>query len=339
MQSEPSIALVLLNYNGKTYLQQNLPFLKKTLYTNKKIYVIDNASDDDSVTYLANTHPDVTLITNHSNLGYAGGYNAGLAKIEAEYYVLLNSDVEVTENFIAPIIFLMEGDRNIGICQPRILSLSNRTYFEYAGAAGGWMDIFGYTFARGRVFDHCEKDEGQYSNNEQIFWSSGACMIIRSSLFKQLKGFYDYFFMYCEEVDFCWRAITEGHSIICCGNSVIYHRETSRLLHQSSKRLYYLFRNSLVMLHLNLPTSVLLWVIPSRLILNAIAILYFTIKGHLGIAFATTRAQFAYLKWILLQKKTSRPGKKNHFMRYRRCIRDLSFMTILYVVKKNLAIS
>ena len=305
MPPEPSIALVLLNYNGKAYLQRNLPFLKNVHYSNKKIYVIDNHSNDESVPFLKSTHPDITLIKNSANLGYAGGYNSGLVHIDADYYVLLNTDVEVTENFVHPLIRLMESDINIGICQPKILSLADRSFFEYAGAAGGWIDIFGYTFARGRVFDHCEKDDGQYPGSTRIFWTSGACMVIRSSLFRKMNGFYEPFFMYCEEVDLCWRAIVEGKTIVSCGESAVYHRETSLLLHQSPKRLYYLFRNNLIMLHRNLPSTAALWVIPIRLFLNAAAIFYFLLKGHFRIAFFTITAQFAYLKWSLSKKTSS----------------------------------
>ena len=246
MQTEPGIALVLLNYNGKQYLQANLPFIKNLNYRNKKIYVVDNNSEDDSVNFIQSNYPDITLIRNNANLGYAAGYNRGLFSIERDYFVLLNTDVEVTEDFIDPIIQLMEADKSIAVCQPKILSLSQKSRFEYAGAAGGWIDMFGFTFARGRVFDEYEADGGQFDDSCKIFWASGACMVIRSRVFKQLRGFYEHFFMYFEEVDFCWRLQCAGYKIVFCPQSVVYHRDTDKLLLQSSQRLYYLFRISVM---------------------------------------------------------------------------------------------
>ena len=324
MQPEPSIALVLLNYNGKNYLQQNLPFLKKVSYKNKRIYVIDNASTDDSLQYLNQNYPEITIIRNSSNFGYAEGYNYGLAEIEAEYYVLLNTDVEVTENFLEPMLSVMQADKNVGICQPKILSIANRNLFEYAGAAGGWIDMFGYTFARGRVFDVCETDQLQYQDNSAIFWSSGACMMIQSSLFKNLNGFYGYFFMYYEEVDLCWRTILDNFKIVYCADSVVYHRETSLLVHQSPKRLHYLFRNNLIMLHRNLPPAEAFWIIPVRILLNVVSVLYFIVKGHFRLALSTTTAQFGYFKWWLFKSRNHRPGQKRSLRKmspvYKGCI-------------------
>lgn len=310
MLAQPSIALVLLNHNGKEYLERNLPFIKNTVYKNKTIYVIDNNSGDDSVNYLQANHPDVVLIRNPQNLGYAAGYNAGLSKIEAEYFILLNTDVEVTENFIAPVIDLLESDKNIGVCQPKILSLSQKTYFEYAGGAGGWIDILGYTFARGRIFDEYEQDLGQFNDNRQIFWASGACMIIRASIFKKLHGFYEHFFMYYEEVDFCWRVHAAGHTVVFCGQAIIYHKETDSLLHQSPERLYYLFRNNLIMLHRNLPISAAFWILPTRLLLNAISLFYFIAKGHVRISVKAIIAQYDYFKWLLMNKELPTDHKK-----------------------------
>lgn len=310
MKDEPYIAIVLLNHNGKNYLEQNLPFLKKVTYKNKKIYVIDNNSQDDSKEYLQIHHPDIEIIHNDRNLGYAAGYNVGLARIPGEYFCLLNTDVKVTEGFLEPIIFMMEDDNNIGVAQPKILSLSKNRQFEYAGGAGGWIDTFGYTFARGRIFDTLEQDRGQYDDRCSIFWASGACFIIRSALFKKLDGFYEYYFMYCEEVDLCWRTIAEGYKVAYCSQAVIYHRDTDNLLHKSPERLFYLFRNSLIMLHRNLPSASAIWVIPARLILNITSILFFFVKGHFRISFAATKAHIFYLKWVLFHPTTATATKK-----------------------------
>lgn len=311
MSVQPRTAIVLLNFNGKEYLQQNLPFIKNTDYENKKIYVIDNHSSDDSVMYLHSEHPDIIIIRNEKNLGYAAGYNMGLSQIDAEYFILLNTDVEVTENFIRPVITLMETDKNIGICQPKILSLSKRNYFEYAGGAGGWIDIAGYTFARGRIFDSYEEDIGQFNDNSQIFWASGACMFIRASLFRILRGFYEDFYMYYEEVDLCWRAYAAGYTVISCGDAEVYHKETDQLLHQSPQRLYYLFRNNLIMLHRNLPLSSSLFILPARLLLNLVSILYFISNGYMKIASKSAKAQIDYLGWAWSKKNMDIVNKKS----------------------------
>lgn len=305
MQIQPGVALVLLNYNGKDYLKANLPFIKSTSYQNKTVYVVDNASNDGSVDYIRSNHPDVVLIQTGSNLGYAAGYNRGLASITADYFVLLNTDVEVTQDFLEPIVELMEGDESIAVCQPKILSITQKNRFEYAGAGGGWIDIFGFTFARGRIFDEYEFDNGQFNDSTRIFWASGACMIIRSRVFRKLNGFYEHYFMYFEEVDFCWRVQCAGYKTFLCAQSVVYHRDTDKLLLQSSQRLYHLFRNNLIMLHRNLPATPAIWIIPVRILLNIFSSFYFILKGHFTIAFKTTTAHIGYLRWVIMVREKS----------------------------------
>ena len=208
----------------------------------------------------------------------------------------------------------------MGFANLRFFLFQGKDYFEYAGGAGGWIDTLGYTFARGRIFDSYEKDCGQFNDNSPIFWASGACMFIRSSLFKKLNGFYEYYFMYCEEVDFCWRAHTEGYKVVSCGQSIIYHKETERLLDQSPTRIYYLFRNNLIMLHRNLPTSSALGTIPARLVLNMISLIYFIGKGHIRISLRTVAAHFHYFKWVISGQEV--PVKKKR--------KPLSKMTPVY---------
>jgi GT2 family glycosyltransferase len=306
----PQVAIVLLNYNGKTYLEQNLAFVEQCSYPNKKIYLIDNGSTDDSLAFVQSHFPHVAIIKNEKNVGYAGGYNAGLSHITAAYYVLLNTDVEVTPHFLQPVINLMESDATIGICQPKILSYTNRNYFEYAGGAGGFIDIVGFTFAKGRVFDHFEQDQGQYNDNSPIFWASGACLIIKAGLFTALNGFYDYYFMYSEEVDLCWRAQSLGYKVYACGESIIYHKETTRLTDQSAERLYYLFRNNLVMLHRNLPVPSAWLIVPARFLLNGVAFFQLILTGHFAHAGSCLKATWHYLKWAVAEKKGPSIQKK-----------------------------
>ncbi|MBO9203296.1 MULTISPECIES: glycosyltransferase family 2 protein [Niastella] len=305
----PHVAIVLLNYNGKHYLEQNLGFVQQCSYPNKKVYLIDNGSTDDSLAFAQAYHPDVRIIRNSTNLGYAAGYNAGLAQITADYFVLLNTDVEVTPQFLEPVITLMEGDAAIGICQPRILSSTNRTQFEYAGGAGGFIDALGITFARGRVFDVQEQDNGQYDDNTAIFWASGACLIIKASLFSTLHGFYGYYFMYSEEVDLCWRAQALGFKVYACPKSIVYHRETTRLTDQPADRLYYIFRNNYVMLHRNLPLLSACTILPARFVLNKAAFIHLLFIGRFAHAGSIIKATLHYLKWALFTKKERIPQK------------------------------
>ena len=222
--TDKRIAVILLNFNGKNLLEKFLPYLIK--YTDKKIsnlYVIDNASNDDSVSFLKENYVSVKVIINKKNLGYAGGYNEGVKNIKADYYVFINTDVEVTNNWLNPLFNKMESNSNIGACQPKILSEKNKNYFEYAGASGGYIDSLGYPYCRGRIFNTIEKDYGQYNEEKEIFWTSGSCMMIRSDLFHKLNGFDKDFFAHMEEIDLCWRIKRKGFINYCIPKSVIYH--------------------------------------------------------------------------------------------------------------------
>ena len=219
----PSVAIVILNWNGKHFLQQFLPALVASTYGNKRIIVADNASTDDSIAFLEQYFPDVEIIENHSNEGFAKGYNSALQGVDSDYYVLLNSDVEVTPGWIEPVIELMESNARIGACQPKVLTDAARHLFEYAGACGGWIDQLGYPFARGRMFDVLEEDKGQYNQAQPCFWASGAAMFVRTDLFHMLGGFDEYFFAHQEEIDFCWRLQLAGYSVYVQPASVVYH--------------------------------------------------------------------------------------------------------------------
>lgn len=310
MNNHPAIAIVLLNYNGKELLKQNLPFITRVTYVNKSIIVIDNCSNDGSVSFLKSDYPGIPVIELAANKGYAGGYNEGLRQVEAEYFILLNTDVEVSAGFIEPLLAMMIKIPEAGICQPKILSMENRHMFEYAGAAGGYIDKYGYTFARGRILDNAEEDKGQYDQDCEIFWASGACFMIRANLFRQLEGFYDYYFMYAEEVDLCWRAQLTGQKVYFCASSVVYHKETADFAKQSSQRIYYVFRNNFIMLLRNLSPADKLWIIPARFFLNMSASLHFLSRGYFAKSFLVIKSIFAAFAWALLSEKEPGQNKK-----------------------------
>jgi len=209
----PSVAVVILNWNGRAFLEKFLPSVLASMYDPLTVYVADNASTDDSVLFLQQHFPQVKILVNSENEGFAKGYNTALRQVEASYYVILNSDVEVDPNWITPVITMMERDKNIAACQPKIISYKNKDAFEYAGASGGFIDRLGYPFSRGRVFDHCEKDNGQYDQPMPVFWATGAAMFVRSSVFHEAGGFDEYFFAHQEEIDLCWRMQRMGYTV------------------------------------------------------------------------------------------------------------------------------
>lgn len=299
----PKVALLVLNWNTSTYLKQFLPYLLNTTYKNKQIVVIDNNSTDDSVEMLEQNFPEVTLIKMHSNLGYATGYNLCLQQIEADYFALVNSDLEVTPSFIEPIIELMETDPYIGICQPKLLALNAKKMFEYAGACGGWIDSIGFPFTRGRVLLTIEEDKQQYNNNSQVFWATGACMFIKSSVYQKIGGFYDYYYMHQEDIDLCWRAQNAGFKIYVCPKSEVYHLGGGSLSWQNHLKTFLTFRNNYILLTRNLPLLRSLPLILFRLFLDLGGCIYFLLTGKPGISKAIFTSIFAYLYWILFVRK------------------------------------
>jgi GT2 family glycosyltransferase len=219
----PEVAIVILNWNGRAFLEKFLPSVMASSYINKRIIVVDNASSDDSIQFLQSNFPLVEIIKNNRNEGFAKGYNVALSQISSDYYVLLNSDVEVTAGWIEPVISLMETDRTIAACQPKILSWENKTRFEYAGASGGWIDSLGYPFARGRVMEFCEEDKGQYNDALPCFWATGAALFVRSNVYKECGGLDEYFFAHQEEIDLCWRIQLAGYKVFVQPASIVYH--------------------------------------------------------------------------------------------------------------------
>jgi GT2 family glycosyltransferase len=215
--------VVILNWNGRKYLEQFLPYLLSTTYGNMEIIIADNGSTDDSIQFLKKQYPAIRLILLEKNHGFAGGYNEALKQVESDYYVLLNSDVEVTPAWLDPMVNLLESNPNIAACQPKLLWQQDKRYFEYAGGAGGWMDSMGYPFVRGRVFNICEEDKGQYEDIVPVFWATGAALFIRASVFQEMKGFDEFFFAHQEEIDLCWRIQLGGYQIYSCPPAVVYH--------------------------------------------------------------------------------------------------------------------
>jgi GT2 family glycosyltransferase len=303
LASSPPVAVVILNWNGKPFLEKFLPSVIATDYDNLSIIVADNASTDDSVSYLKDKFPSVKIIYNHTNEGFAKGYNTALQKVSADYYVLLNSDVEVLKNWITPIISLMESDKTIAACQPKILSYNQKNKFEYAGASGGWIDKFGYPFNRGRVFDFCETDEGQYDDVAEIFWASGAAFFVRANIFQKLKGFDESFFAHQEEIDLCWRMKRSGYRIFVVPSSVVYHVGGGTLPAGNERKVYLNFRNNLVMLAKNLSPSEKILKIGYRIFLDNVAALQALGKKDVKTFRSIQKAHFAFIKWNLHHKK------------------------------------
>ena len=273
------ISIVLLNWNGKKLMQKFLP----TLIKNSKgvdIYVVDNNSNDDSIRYLQENFNSVKIIHHKQNLGYAKGYNDAIKNINTKYLVLINSDIETTKNWYQPIIDLMEKQIKIAACQPKVLDYNNKNYFEYAGASGGFIDLFGYPFCRGRIFNFLESDKSQYDDDKEVFWATGACLFIKKSSFDEVNGFDEDYFAHQEEIDLCWRLKNKGYKIMVCPKSVVYHVGGGTLEKSSSFKTYLNFRNNLLTLYKNLTRTELIWILPVRFILDGVAGISFLIKKN-----------------------------------------------------------
>lgn len=274
------VAVVILNYNGRKFLEQFLPnVIANSDPALVEIIVADNASTDDSVVYMRSHFPEIRLIENGSNGGFATGYNLALRQIEAQYYVLLNSDIEVTPHWIEPVVELMDAQPDIAACQPKILSYYHKEQFEYAGASGGFIDKYGYPFCRGRVFQNLEEDKGQYDNPCEVFWATGACMFVRADLYHQVGGLDDSFFAHMEEIDLCWRLKSVGYKVYCCPQSKVYHIGGGTLPKNSPRKTYLNFRNNLSLLVKNLPKHRVHRTILYRILLDWVAAFKFLFEG------------------------------------------------------------
>lgn len=291
------IAVVILNWNGKKLLEQFLPSVVQNS-PEATVYVADNASTDDSISFVKSNFPSVQIIKNEYNFGFAQGYNEALKKVDADLFALINSDVEVTPNWLQPILETFKNEPNIAIVQPKILDYKRKDYFEYAGAGGGFIDKYGYPFCRGRVFETLEKDHGQYNDNCEIFWASGACFFIRKTVYKELNGFDCDFFAHQEEIDLCWRAKNKNYTIKYNGSSSIYHVGGATLKEENPKKTFLNFRNSLFMLTKNLPKNQLFKIIFIRMVLDGIAGIRFLFQGKFAHFLAVLKAHFHFYHLI-----------------------------------------
>lgn len=291
------IAIVILNWNGAKMLSQYLPSVI-TYSKGASIYVADNASTDNSIELLNNDFPDVNLIMLDKNYGFAEGYNRALAQIDAEYYLLLNSDVEVTEGWLEALVEFMDKNKDVAACQPKLLAIHDRNKFEYAGAAGGYIDKYGYPFCKGRIFNTIETDKSQYDDVCDIFWATGACMLTRARLYNKVKGLDGRFFAHCEEIDYCWRLKLNGYRICLVPYSKVYHVGGGTLPKSNPHKTYLNFRNNLTMLYKNLPQKELNQVMRVRYFLDYIAAFEMLfLQRNLGDFKAVIKARMAFKKW------------------------------------------
>ena len=294
-----TIAIVILNWNGRSFLEKFLPSVVSFSPPMANVIIADNASTDDSVSFLKTNYPDLDIIHLDKNYGFTGGYNRALKKVKADYYILLNSDVEVTAGWIEPMKKFMDEHPEVAACQPKIRSQIDRHLFEHAGACGGFIDFLGYPFCRGRIFDRLEEDREQYQRPVPVFWATGACLFIRAEAFHSANGFDEYFFAHMEEIDLCWRIQQRGQSIYVIPDSTVYHVGGGTLPKSNPRKTYFNFRNNLIMLFKNLPGHRLLWLIPVRLMLDGLAGIKFLWDGDRKDTLAVIKAHFAFYRYAI----------------------------------------
>ncbi len=297
MEHWPHVAVVILSWNGREYLSRLLPKTLSTNYENCQVYVIDNGSRDGSVQFVKDNFSSIELIAHEKNYGFAEGYNKGLKEIEADYYVLLNQDVVVPEDWITPVIHRMEKDPSVGVAQPKLRAYEHPESFEYAGAAGGFIDRWGYTFCRGRIFGDLEEDTGQYEDSSEIFWATGACFFIRASLYHRSGGLDNDFFAHMEEIDLCWRLKRAGFKIAYVPESTVHHIGGGSLPQEAPFKTYLNFRNNLIMLIKNLPLRQW-YILFGRLLLDHFAFLYECLQGRFNHSMAIMKAHYQFLFYL-----------------------------------------
>ena len=302
-------AVVILNWNGKKMLERFLPSVTAHTQGDAEVIIADNGSTDDSLDYVRAQYPGLRIIELDKNYGFAGGYNRALQQVKADYYVLLNDDVEVTPGWIEPVVAQMQQHPDTAICQPKLLMYDQRDTFEYAGGAGGFLDKYGYPFCRGRMFTPLEQDNGQYNTPGEIFWASGAAMFVRADVWHQLGGLDDDFFAHMEEIDFCWRAKNAGYRVEYCPQSTVFHVGGGTLPKSNPRKTYLNFRNNMALLYKNLPKRRLAWVMCSRIVLDYVAGFKFLMERKPKEFSAVVDAHKAFYKW-LPQLKKKRQGLK-----------------------------
>ncbi len=327
-------AIVILNWNGQKFLKKFLPaVIKYSQNPENEIIVADNGSTDSSVKYLKENFSEVKLILFDKNYGFTGGYNKALEQIDAEYFVLLNSDVEVTENWIAPITSMMDADKNIAAAMPKIISYEKQCSFEYAGAAGGYIDKFGYPFCRGRIIDTIEEDVGQYDTVKDIFWASGAAMFVRAELYKKVGGLDNDFFAHMEEIDLCWRFKNMGYKIVINPKSVVYHVGGGTLPNNSPHKIYLNYRNNLFLLLKNLPKQKIIPIIFSRLVLDGLSGIVYLANFKFKFFLAVFKAHFSF--YLNAGKMLKKRKKLNAIINNHKEIYNKSIVFSYFLKKKN----
>ncbi len=311
----PKVAIVILNWNGAKLLQKFLPsVIEHSRGFSAEIVVADNGSTDDSLEMLRSDFPAIKILDLKQNYGFARGYNEAIKQIDADYFVILNSDVEVTSGWLESPIRLMEAESKIAAVQPKILSYREKTHFEYAGAAGGFIDRFGYPFCRGRIFNEVEADTGQYDNSIDIFWATGACMFVRASLFHQVGGFDADFWAHMEEIDLCWRLKNQGYRIIFTPESKVYHLGGGTLSYDNPTKLFLNFRNNLWLLYKNLPGYQLIIILGVRMILDAVAAFKLLAEFNLNGIRSVLKAHCHFYRSLPeLQRKRRQLHQDGHF--------------------------
>ena len=329
------IAIVILNWNGKHFLEQFLPNVIEFSADLAKIVIADNASTDDSIPFLKENFPKVEIIQLDKNYGFTGGYNRALELLRDEFFLLLNSDVEVTKGWLEPLLTFMDTTPQAAACQPKIRSYQDRHLFEHAGASGGFIDYLGYPFCRGRLYNALEEDKGQYDNSIPVFWATGACLFIRSADFKREEGFDEQFFAHMEEIDLCWRLQQSGKEIYVVPSSTVYHVGGGTLPKHNPRKTYYNFRNNLMMLFKNLPGHQLIWLIPFRLILDGAAGIKFLFDGDAKDTLAVLKAHFAFYAYVITTFTTRIKQQKRLVRHASKGIYHKSIVKAYYFEKKK----
>ncbi len=310
----PKVAVVILNWNGTKHLGKFMPSVLTSVWPNLEIIVGDNASTDNSVAFLKENFPSVKIIENDENYGFTGGYNKVLEQVDADYYILLNSDVEVMPGWIAPVINLMESDPLIAVAAPKIKAFTQKTHFEHAGGAGGFIDSYGYPFCRGRMFYEIEEDRGQYQQSGEVFWATGAAMFIKKHCWDEAGGFDDRFFAHMEEIDLCWRLKNMGYKVMYCAESEVYHLGGGTLNVENPFKTYLNFRNNLLLLQNNLPFWRAVFTINARIWMDLLAVFRFLGEGKRKDAWAVSRAHQYFVRSLFIKRnKKAKPALSKHY--------------------------
>jgi GT2 family glycosyltransferase len=304
-------AVVILNWNGIHLLEKFLPVLIE--YTDPEladIIVVDNASADGSISYVTSNFPEIILLKHEQNYGFAEGYNRALKDLGYSFFVLLNSDVEVSPRWLEPLLHTITRENDIAAVMPRIRSWHDKEYFEHAGAAGGLLDRFGYPFCRGRIFNSVEKDCGQYDTTQEVFWASGACMLVRADVYHAAGGLDNFFFAHMEEIDLCWRLQNMGYRIFFCHTSTVFHIGGATLPKKDHRKTYLNFRNNFILLYKNLPPSGFYRILIARIILDWTSALFFLLKAEVSEACAVLKAHLSILMHLCCLRRKRRDTRK-----------------------------